>query len=162
VNTNELRERAGRIGRDDSGQIAPYFLAFHAGVADPDDRYSAGARFLSQVFEDWHERATFNDEDRTTEQGRYSIARDCSTIHEGLPEVECWRIFADLALWRDDAVLSWGWDTVPGIVDEVSAGAIVDRLGEAVPSIARKAVEVVAFRLAETLTRDLLTIEGKR
>lgn len=161
MNANELRERAGRIGRDDAGKIAPYFLAYHAGVADPDDRYSPGARFLSQVFENWHERATFDD-DRTTEEGRYSIARDCSTIHEGYAEVECWRIFADLALWRDDAIVSWGWDTVPNVIDLVSATLTVERLTEAVPSIARKAVEVVAFRLAETLTRDLLTIEGKR
>lgn len=161
MNTNELRERAGRIGRDDSGKIAPYFLAHHAGVADPDDRYSPGARFLSQVFEHWHERATFDD-DRLTEEGRYSIARDCSTIHEGMADVDCWRVFADLALWRDDAVKSWGWDTVPNVMDLVSATLTVERLTEAVPSIARTAVEAVAFRLAETLTRDLLTIEGKR
>lgn len=161
MNETELQRRARRIGSDEYGRIAPYFLAHHAGVADPDDRHSSGAEFLGRVFEYWVERATYGD-DRTTETGRASIARDVATIPDGLAEVECWRVFADLALWRDEAIESWGWRTVPGLVDLVSATETVERITEAVPSIARTACEVVAGRLAETLTRDLLAIEGKQ
>ena len=157
-----INEYTGRtIGRTEDGRVAPYVLARLAEVADPDDRYSVGALFLGRVFEYWEERVT-EDDDRGTEAGRYSIARDCSTMHEGMAEVDCWQVFADLALWRDEAVTSWGWDTVPNVMDLVSATLTVERLTEAVPTIARKAVEVVAGRLAETLTDALLTIEGKR
>jgi hypothetical protein len=159
MNSNEYTTRT--FGRTEDGRIAPYVLARLAEVADPDDRYSVGALFLGQVFEYWEERVA-EDDDRGTDEGRASIVRDCSTIHEGMAEVDCWRVFADLALWRDDAIEVWAWHTVPNVVDLVSASETVDRLTEAVPTIARRSVEFVAGRLAETLTDALLKIEGKR
>jgi len=166
METTELMNRARRMGTTDQGRPAPYQLARLAEVSDPENLSSPGSAFLLDVFETWIERAEPFDggePDYRTEEGRESIARDVATIHEGMSEWECWRAFVDLALVNDEETVEvWASSMYAGTLSDIMKTNPLRTVSEGVQNLARIGVEVVAHRLAETLTRHLLTIEGKR
>ena len=136
-----------RIGQTEDGYPAPYKLAHLIGLADPDDKGSAGARFLVDAFNVWLDRVVEeHDADTLDTVDRDDIARDVASSCQPWAEVDCWRIFTDLALWR---------------LDEIEDG-VVEVTPDTLPGLARGCVEVVAYRLSLTLSDVLDGIRGKR
>jgi hypothetical protein len=157
-----LLSQAFRIGRTNNGTTsAPFTLARLAGVADPDSTYTPGAVFLSGVFDSWLERVTYDAReylDSTPVESRTvreflesldveSIARDVSCGRsESIYTLESWRVFTDLALWREDLELvDLEWLTNRHHLSDVAAVL----------------VELVGYRLAETLTGALVDVAAK-
>jgi hypothetical protein len=151
-----------RFGCDGIGTPRPYSLARLAGVADPDATYSPGAVFLSGVFDSWFERIEYDVkeykaakpvESRTVREfldslDVDSIACDVSSGRsESIYTVESWRVFVDLALWRENET-DWITDR-----DETRVMNLAD--------IAPALVESVAYRLAESLNSALVDVAAK-
>lgn len=136
-----------RIGQTDDGYPAPYKLAHLVGLADPDGKGSAGALFLVDAFNVWADRMIEEDDnDRIDTVDPDDVARDVASSCQPWADVDCWRIFTDLALWR---------------LDEIEDG-VIEVNADGLPMLARACIEQVSYRLSLTLSEVLDGIRGKR